>query len=171
MNLIERILAVFDHMVDAMRIISGTLLVLVTVGVSVGVASRYFFNRPIGWLVELSSYALLYMTFMVAAWVLRDDGHVSMDFVVNRLGPGPRALVNAVTSAVSAMVCLVLTWFGIVVTWDLFKTDYFTPTMLELPKWVIIAVIFVGSFMLFIQSVRRTFRYLKDWKTEGRRGE
>jgi TRAP-type C4-dicarboxylate transport system permease small subunit len=161
----DKLISLFDHTIQVMRIMAGILLVLVTVGVSVGVVSRYFFNRPIGWLVELSSYALLYITFMVAAWVLREEGHVSMDFVINRLSPRVQFLVQAMTSAVSALVCLILTCFGVVVAWDLLKTNYFTPTMLELPKWVIIAVIFVGSFLLSIEFIGRSIRFFREWKT------
>jgi TRAP-type C4-dicarboxylate transport system permease small subunit len=165
MKLAGRLNALIDQTINFMRILAGILLLLVTIGVSVGVASRYFFNRPIGWLVELSSYALLYMTFMVAAWVLREEGHVSMDFVINRFSPKTQSLAQAVTSAVSALVCLIVAFFGVIVTWDLLKTNYFTHTMLELPKWVIIAVIFVGSFFLSIEFLRRSLRFLREWRT------
>ena len=32
---------------------------------------RYGFNSPISWVVEISEYALLWITFLGAAWVLR----------------------------------------------------------------------------------------------------
>lgn len=165
MTMGRQLISVFDHIVSAMHIIAGVLLVLITLGVSVGVASRYFFNRPIGWIVEISSYGLLYITFLVAAWVLKEDGHVSMDFIVERFNPKARAVINMLTSATSAVVCLVLTWFGLAVTWNLFKTKHFTSTMLELPKSIIIVVIALGSLMLFIQLIRRTHCSFRTWQS------
>lgn len=147
-------MAAYDGVIRAMFVLGGAILVAVTVGVCVQVASRYFFNSPLGWVVELSSYGLLFITFLVAPQVLKEDRHVAVDFVLGFFGPRGRAALNLLTAAASAVVCLVLTWFGIRVTWDAFQTHNFTPTMLELPKGAILAIIFIGSFMLFIQLVR-----------------
>jgi len=164
MKLIAKLTAIFDRTLDAMAILAGILLAFAVLSVSVAVATRYFLGYPIGWVIEISSYILLYITFLVAAWVLREEGHVAVDIVLERLRPRTRSLINIGTSTISAVVCFILTWYGIRVTWDLFQTSYFTPTELELPKWIINAIIFVGSFLLFIQFLRRSYGYLESRK-------
>ena len=147
-----------------MVILAGILLIFSMLSISIAVASRYLIGRPIGWVIEISEYILLYMTFLVAAWVLKEEAHVKMDLVINRLSPKTRSLMNLITSGISAIVCFVLFWHGVRVTWELLQTRYFTPTILELPKFIIVAIIFIGSLLLFIQFLNRTFVYLLSWK-------
>lgn len=162
----ERSTRLFDRFLDLMVFLAGVLLVFVTVVVCIEVATRYFFNYPMGWVIEISSYILLFITFMVAAWVLKEEGHVSMDFIIGCLDPKKRSIINAFTSLLSCAVCVVLTFFGARVTWDLYKTKYFTPTMLELPKFPLIAIIALGSCLLLIQFIRRTKTHMGSLKGE-----
>ena len=85
-----------------------------------------------------------------------------MDLVLIRLSPKSQSLLNAITSMIGALICLILTFFGI--RTSLYFRGYQTPTVLMLSKSLLISVIFVGSFLLFIQFIRRADRYLKDWK-------
>jgi TRAP-type C4-dicarboxylate transport system permease small subunit len=156
--------SVFDRILDIMAGVAGLLLMLIMVFVCAEVVTRYIFNRPLGWVTEVGSYVLLYVTFLVAAWVLRGEGHVAMDTITNLFLPKTQSLIKAVTSAVSAFVCLVLAWFGLKVSWDLLQAGYFTPTMLELPKWFLTAIIFLGSLLLAIQFIRGTYASLKNWR-------
>lgn len=154
----------FDRLLDIMAGVAGLLLVLIMIFVCAEVVTRYIFNRPLGWVTEIGSYVLLYVTFLVAAWVLRGEGHVAMDTITNLFRPRTQSLIKVLTSAVSAFVCLVLAWFGLKVSWDLFQAGYFTPTMLELPKWFLTAIIFLGSLLLGIQFIRRAHAALKNRK-------
>jgi TRAP-type C4-dicarboxylate transport system permease small subunit len=156
--------SVFDRILDILASVAGLLLLLIMVFVCAEVVTRYIFNRPLGWVTEIGSYVLLYVTFLVAAWVLRGEGHVAMDTITNLFRPKTQSLIKAVTSSVSAFVCLVLAWFGLKVSWDLLQAGYFTPTMLELPKWFLTAIIFLGSLLLAIQFIRRAWASLKDWR-------
>jgi TRAP-type C4-dicarboxylate transport system permease small subunit len=156
--------SVFDRVLDILAGVAGLLLLLIMVFVCAEVVTRYIFNRPLGWVTEIGSYVLLYVTFLVAAWVLRGEGHVAMDTIINLFRPKTQSLIKAVTSAMSALVSLVLAWFGLKVSWDLLQAGYFTPTMLELPKWFLTAIIFLGSLLLAIQFIRRACASLKDWR-------
>ncbi|MBW2082912.1 MAG: TRAP transporter small permease [Deltaproteobacteria bacterium] len=162
----------FDHLIDLMAILGGILLVLLILLVNVAVGCRYFLNRPIGWTIEVCRYALVCITFLIAAWVLRGEGHVKMDLLLNRLKPRSQAALNSITSSVSTAVCLCLSVFGVRVTWDLFQSGYFTPTILMFPKFVFIAVMAFGCLVLSIQFIRRTSGFIRDWRsqTEGKRG-
>ena len=154
----------FDRLLDILFFAAGVLLVIATFSVCWGIFSRYFLSRPIGWLVEINEYILLYIAFLVSAWVLRHEGHVKMDIVLNLFKPKTQLVVNIITSIISAVVCLIFSWFGAKVTWELFQKNTLTPTVLELPKYCFTVVIFVGSLLLVIQFIRRTRGYLQTWK-------
>lgn len=162
---------IFNRTIDLMVIFAGILLIFSMLSISIAVISRYLLGRPMGWVVEISEYSLVYITFLVAAWVLKREGHVKMDLVLNRLNARTQVMINIITSVISAIVCFILFWYGVRVTWELYQTHYFTPTILELPKSAIIAVIFMGSMLLFLQFLDRTFRFLSSWRASREKGE
>ncbi len=129
----KKLAAIFDHTINAMAFLAGLLIVFATLSIGVAIASRYFLGRPIGWVVEVSAYILLYVTFLVAPWVLREEGHITIDLAIDRLNPKAKSLINFITSSIGAIVFFVLTWYGAKVTWSMFEAGYFTDTMLELP--------------------------------------
>ena len=152
---------IFDRTLNLLAILAAVLLVFSTLSVGAGIFSRYFLNHPISWVTEISEYILLYITFLVAAWVLKQEGHVKMDIVLNLLNKKVQSVLNIITSICCGVSCIILTWFGIRVSWELYVSKTFTYTVLELPKYIIASVIFFGSFLLFIQFVRRTSGYLQ----------
>ena len=174
MNLLTKVANIFDRTIQVATLLAGILLIFLMLSVSADVVLRYFLGRPMGWVKEVAEYILLYIPFLVAAWVLKREGHVRTDLVLSRFSPRIQSIVNAITSLISAIICFLLTWFGVKATWYFFQVGYVTPTLLRVPKFIIIAIIFVGSFLLFIQFLRRAYSYLgKADRTsrEGRRAD
>lgn len=163
-NFSKKLANFFDRIIDLMTVVAGILLICALLMVSGAIASRYFLGRPIGWVVEITEYIILYIAFLVAAWVLKKEEHVKMDMVLNQLNRRAQSLLNVITSAISTIVCFIIIWFGTKVARELYQTGYFTPTLLELPKFLIIGIIPLGSVLLFIQFVRRTYNYWKSWR-------
>jgi TRAP-type C4-dicarboxylate transport system permease small subunit len=151
-------------MINGMVIFAGILLIFSMLSISAEVVSRYLFGYPFGWVTEICEYSLVYITFLVAAWVLRQERHIKMDLIFNRLSLKLQSTLNILTSLVSAMACFVIFLFSLRVTWELFKTGYFTPTVLEIPKFIIMAIIFIGSLTLFFQLLIRTFNFIYNKK-------
>jgi C4-dicarboxylate transporter DctQ subunit len=157
-----KIVRIYDYIITIAAVLAGILVIFLMVSVGLEVALRYFVGHPTSWVVEIAGYCLLYIPFLVAAWVLKKEGHVRMDLLVDKLGLRTQSLLNAITSIVGAVICLFLTVFGAKAT--VYFIGYQTPTILMLPKSAIISIISVGSFLLFIQFLRRTHAYLKRWR-------
>lgn len=163
-NIWAKLSVIYNRIVDAGALLAGLLLLFLMLSVTLEVGLRYFLGRPTSWVVEVSGYILLYIPFLVAAWVLRRDDHVKMDLVLVMLNPKAQSLVNTITSFVSAVICLLLTLFGIKVTLYYAELGYKTPTVLMLPKSIIISIIFLGSFLLCIQFFIGAVRHLRTWR-------
>jgi TRAP-type C4-dicarboxylate transport system permease small subunit len=117
--------------------------------------------------MEISEYGLLYMNFLVVAWVLKKGGHVKVDIIFNWLNPRNQLRMDIFTSIIAGIASLLITVYGAKVTWHLFKTGYYTPTILELPKFIIIAIIPTGFLLLFIQFIRKTYDHIKNYRSLG----
>ncbi len=154
----------FDYLNIVVVIISAVLLVGLTFIVGADITLRYLFNRPLGWVKEVSEYTLVALGFLVAAWILKDEGHVRMDLLLGRVGPGVQAMMNIITSIIGTIVVLIISWFTLRVILEFYRTKLVAPTVLEPPKWVLLTPILVGSFLLAVQFIRRTLGFICQWK-------
>lgn len=176
MKLVTKITAIFDRIIDLLVPLSGILLIFATLVVFINVSLRYLLNYSISWAVEVTSYSLLYLTFLLATWVLRGEGHVKIEIVLEHLKPRPQIVVNIITSILCVIPCLVFAWYAGQLTWNYFQEGRFYTTALRPPTWSLIIIISIGNFLLFIQLLRRAYQYLASWKAlptknKGRRGE
>ncbi len=138
-----------------MAIVAGALVIGLMVCISADVTARYLFKSPISWVFESTEYGLLYITFLGAAWLLRRDGHVRVDVVLNRLSPQPRLILEIITFLILAGICFMLFWYGTQVTIDNFKRGILSVKYYEVPKFIFLAVIPLGSLLLFIESIKK----------------
>ena len=163
MKIFERGEKAFDRVLDILAVCASVLVFFIMCSVCYEVISRYFFNAPTTWVVEISSIILLLTPFLAGGWVLRGDGHVKMDLILEQFSQKNQALIKTITSIVAAVACLTLVYYGIKLAWDFHKTNYFTNTLLRLPKSPILSIIPLGFFLLFIQSLRRARDSIGDW--------
>lgn len=139
-----------------MLLIAGMMLLVVA-----KVAMRYFFNSPIVWVIDITEYAMLFITFLGIAWLLKKEGHVIMDLLLDRLNQKGRHLATAITSFVAAIICFIITWYGVVVGLDWYNINYFYQGALDIPAFYLEAVIPVGMLLVTIQFLRRAYN---NWK-------
>jgi len=155
---------IFDHINIIMVIISAVFLLGLTFIVGADITLRYLFLRPMGWVKEVSEYILIVLGFLVAAWILKDDGHVKMDLVLSKVSPKTQTLMNIITSGISTVVVLIITWFSVRVTLQFYQTKLVVPTVLEPQKWILMTPILLGTLLLVIQFIRRTLNFVNRWK-------
>jgi len=164
MSLYRKVVSIFDLTVDILGVCAVILILFVMFSVTFEVIMRYFLKRPTIWVVELTSYSLLYIAFLGAAWVLKIEGHVKIDLVLNHLSPKASAFLNSITSMICALTCLVIFWYSGKTTLDALQTNYLSATELETPKWIILSVIPVCSIILAVQFMRRSYQFVTGKK-------
>lgn len=143
---------------NVMAGIAATMVIFMMLAISYSVMMRYIFNRPVAWIVEISSYLMLYITFLGTAWLLRREGHVGIDLFTGHLSPKQRRVLRSVTSVGGATVGFVLTWKGILITIDYFRRGVMAMDILNTPQYLLMAIIPVGGFLLMIEFILRIFR-------------
>ena len=167
MGILDRIGKIFDSINTLMVIVCAVLVVGLTFIVGADITLRYLFNKPLGWVKEVSEYTLVGLGFLAAAWILKDDAHVKMDLILTKVSPRTQTMMNLITSVISTIVVAIITWFSVRVTIDFYQTKIVTPSVLEPPKWILMTPIIVGSFLLIVQFIRRTYACVVKWKTLG----
>jgi TRAP-type C4-dicarboxylate transport system permease small subunit len=162
-NLLKKVAAIFNSIVNILAVLAGIIMAFIMFAVNLEVVARYL-GHPTKWVIDATSFGLLFITFFGAAWLLRREGHVKMEIVVSRLSPRTQTFIDIVTSVLATIACLVITWSSVQITWRSFQTAYHLPTTTEPIAFPILAVIPVGSFFLSIQFIIRIYGYLKRWR-------
>lgn len=84
--------------------IVAAMLAIMFVAFIIQIASRYFFNFPIGWSSELSVVAWLYMVLIGSALWLKESEEIRFDLVSGSLGPRARRVIGIIVAAVGLVL-------------------------------------------------------------------
>jgi TRAP-type C4-dicarboxylate transport system permease small subunit len=134
----------------------GVLLFLATfAGIILQVFFRYVLDSPVAWSEEYTMIAYMWAVFWSAAFMVKEQSHVSFDIVYDAVSPQARRLL-----AITAMVFLV-TAFVILMPAVLDYLEFLTrrrTSVLRIPKiWVF------GVFFLFLVA----FAAQGGWRLRG----
>ena len=168
----QRIYAtVFDRILGITSVVGIVMILFMMLAICAHVGMRYLFGKPQNWVIDVSTILLLYTAFLAAAWLLRSEGHVAVDFIFAKLKPRHQLLLQFINSLICLVVCVMITVYGIIETISVWKLDLYVDNSFENPKWLVIIIIPLGSFLLFIQFIRRTHGFFKKWRNcEDRKG-
>lgn len=148
----------FDRLNRALAALACAVFVGVTLAICTEIVTRAAIDVSNPWLVELSEIALLYITFLAAAWVLGNDKHVALDLLLNRMGTRSARYLHLVLSFAAAVACFVVAWFGVLTVIDQYLNDIREPTIMAPLTYWITAVVPFGFILLGIQFLRRGLR-------------
>ncbi len=146
---------------DALAALGAAIFVFITLSICAEVVLRYGFNSPLSWVVEVSEYALLWMTFLATSWVLREGGHVRVDILMQLLSPAALRVCGLLSAASGIVASLVLVGFGIHATWIAYLRGSYTSTGLDIPTWMVLIVIPLGGAPLLLRFLRLWIEYYR----------
>jgi C4-dicarboxylate transporter, DctQ subunit len=152
----KKFLEVLDKAQDGMAFLAGLSLIFIMLAVCADVLLRTFLKMPQVWVTEVIESLLLYITFLGSAWLLRKEGHVQVDIIISRLNPKAIAFLNIISSIIGVFISLMLTIFGSIVALNYYHRGIYTPTAMEIPVYIILVIIPIGSIFLLAQFIRQT---------------
>ena len=151
-----------DCLVEICAHIGMVLIVFLSFFVAFGALSRFFFNKPIAGTIELTEFSLLMITFFSAAWIFKQDGHISIDIVTDFLNKKWKKILSIMSLAMAFVTFSILFFFGFSTTYNLYKAGRIMAGSIELPRYIIISFIPIGLGLLIFQVVRQLYKKVKD---------
>ncbi len=145
----------YARLLDLLGVGAGAVFAIIAVVTTWDVIARSLAGGTIKGLADLVEYALFAATFLAAPWLLRQNGHVQVDFLVTAL---PARLGNAVrrlADAVGLGVCLLLLIYAVRVTWLSWSSGNIVLKTVVFPEWWLYVVIVVSMFLLSLEFLRR----------------
>jgi TRAP-type C4-dicarboxylate transport system permease small subunit len=116
--------------------------------------SRAFFSRPFAFVTDYSSYALVYLAFLGAPWVMQLRRHVGVDILPQALPPHVRRWWNVSLDLLVMFVAAVIFYISANLTIDFYVNRIIAGDFLRTPRWITLVPIPVGCFFFAVQALR-----------------
>lgn len=163
--MLTRMNKLFDYIIDFMAILGKVLIIIISLLIVIDIVSLKFFSVSFPWILEVSEYLLVFVTFLGVAWLLKIDGHIKLDLLLNRLSERNRTRMEVLNSCIGAIISLVIMVYGFLATWNLHGRGVKTETILEIPRSLLIVIIPIGFTFVFIQFIRNLLSAINNLKS------
>lgn len=142
-------------------ILGAALLFFIATIICFEVTARALGGASRLWVIEVSEYALLFITFLGAPYLLEKNAHVLIDLVYNKFSGKIRMFVQILNSGIGFVCCAILTVVGVLVVIEQFSLGVREVTVMRPTSWWITASLPLGAGLMsvqFLDQVLRTFR-------------
>jgi len=146
-----------DHLNRAIVVLSAVALVVASSVLTYSVVLRYFSPQPTDWQDEFSVFLLIGVTFMAAAWVQSQRGHIGIEAVAHLLPPGIDRLRLRVVDAASALFCAFFAWKSWTLLHEAWVDGYVSSSSWAPPLWIPYLAMSAGMTLLTVQIVVQAF--------------
>jgi len=153
---------IVDRCIDVLAGLAALILLAMLVGVTFATFSRYLANKPFAAIIDLSGYALVFVAFLAAPWLMARRGHVSIDLLIEKFSPKVQKYWTAVVSFVMIPVAAIIAYIGALLTYDYLLTDVIMADMMDTPQWILLFPIPLGSFFLALRSLINGVEDIKE---------
>lgn len=152
----------FERVTAVLAGLAAFLILAMSVWITYDVLSRNLFGASSPWAFDLSEYALVWVTFLAAPWVLMQDRHVRIELLVDALPTGVQRIVGVLVCLTAIIMCAILTWRTGIAAYEYFDRDVMMPRIWRIPRIFPYCIIPIGSAFLTMAFVLRLGLYLKE---------
>ncbi len=139
---------------DISFFVSLIIMAFLVISISWEVLNRFALNTSSVWVSEISGYLVSGILFMAAGKVYRENGHVGMTLLIDRLPDKLHYVVLGLVDLFVFIFAAVMFW----ATYDMAKISYElgwrSSTTLAMPLYIPQSFMPIGSFILAIEALR-----------------
>jgi C4-dicarboxylate transporter DctQ subunit len=149
--MIGQLRAVVERCNLALGMASGLGILAMGLILTYEVFCRYFFSAPTIWVQETSIYLYMWTMLAAASYTLQVRKHVHVDLVVDRLPAHPKLILEAMTSAVGAIFCGIVSVQAYEMIAATVRFGKVSATPLRVPLWIPQSALLMGFVLLTFQ--------------------
>ena len=156
----------FDKFANAIGYFTAFVMVLMILNVTYDVVMRYFFNTGSLAMQELEWHLFSVIILLGISYTLKEDGHVRVDLIYDRLTEKKKAKINMVGSAIFIIpVALLIGVESIPYVIESFNSNEISPDPGGLEyRWIVKSLIPLSFFLLIITAIGFFIKNLNVYK-------
>jgi len=141
----------------AIVVLSAIALVVASCVLTYSVVLRYFSPEPTDWQDEFSVFLLIGVTFLSAAWVHSQRGHIGIEALAAILPPRVNRIRMLIVDLLSALFCAFFAWKSWTLLQEAWVEGYYSATSWAPPLWIPYLAMSAGMTLLTVQIVVQAF--------------
>ena len=141
----------------AIVVLSSIALVVASCVLTYSVVLRYFSPQPTDWQDEFSVFLLIGVTFLSAAWVQSQRGHIGIEALAAILPPSVNRTRMFVVDMLSAVFCAFFAWKSWTLLHEAWVEGYYSATSWAPPLWIPYLAMSAGMTLLTVQIIVQAF--------------
>lgn len=169
-NAIQFLAKVCEKISFVFFVIAGLFLVLTAILITLSSVSRYGFKLPIASVVDVTGFALYFVTFLSAPWILHKDKHVNVDILKEYLSPKKQKFVSIINNLITFLCSIVLFGFGAYLTYDQFVRAEKLFGTLEIPKYTLTVVLPLSGLLLMAITLTKLVQSVNAYTSAAGKG-
>ena len=126
---------------------------------------RYFLNRPIPGVFELTELAMVVVVFFGLAYTASKNSHIAVDLVVARLPQRWQGAIDFITGVISLGVIALIIWQSALFAQEALAYHEVSD-ILDIPTFYFKFLVPLGASVLFLQLVASLFESLSRMVTK-----
>lgn len=134
------------------------IFVVMMVAVALQVVFRYVLNDPLAGSEEIGRLAFVWLTFIGAAVATRDNLHVRIDYLANKMQPRAARNCRILDQVATACFGALMVWVGLLLA--IFSWDYESASLQFSMTFVHASVPVAGLLITFV-AIRKAFAEFK----------
>lgn len=141
-----------------LRVLAGLVIVAMMLATVYDVVMRYAFAQPTEWALTLSTAGVLGATFFAMPHLVAVRGHIDMDLIYRRMGPGGQLAADVITGLATLLFGVGMAWLGYRAAITSYVGGLLTSGNFAIPLWTLYAMVYVGGLGLVLVVVLAPWR-------------
>ena len=159
------------RLIDGLTKLTGWIAALCLVCAALIVTEAVIVRKVLGvstiWQIEASVFLLIFVVFVGAPFVQKNEHHLNVDLVIIHLTPRAREITLIVVSIVSCLLAAILAWYAWPMWWESVVGNEHSESLWGPPLWIPYLFLPLGMTLLFLQYIA----YILDKIVRLKKGE
>lgn len=125
------------------------------------VFARYIFRWATVWEIEASVYLIIFTTFVGSAFALKNNAHIKMDVLEERISPRAKRRVALGTSVFSFAFCVVTSFKGWQMWWEAFRLGWRSDSVWAPPLAIPYLFLPIGFSLMSLQHIALIAKHIE----------
>jgi TRAP-type C4-dicarboxylate transport system permease small subunit len=150
----------FTRLINRVFAALACLLVMaITVLIVVAVFYRYVLDNPIAWVLDITTFLLVFVFFLAIAPALESGSHIEVDLFDPLIPPSWRKAQRLIGKALTLIFAAVFFWFVLAYYREIVENDELSFTILIVPLKIVYWIGPIGAFQFLLTAVVQFIRF------------
>ncbi len=152
-----------DRGIRAISLIAANIVIVMAFITTYEVISRYVFNSPTQWTLDLSIYLLVWYCYATIASLQQHGRHVKVDLITSHFTERTQFIWDILTNTIFLVLTLLIIYYGSGYFWHSFNTQEYSWAMWRVLIWPVKIAVPFGGILISLILIKQILTGFRQW--------